>query len=406
MEGCCHFLEDFPGASTIAVVCNPSNATGTTSALLGCLWETHYSQPSPLAWHKWTKAQPSVHPCKSLKTPNKLPTKMSHRIGDIESLPYITPSPRVTLRRGVAPLQGPGQSPLRPFACCVGALRSVGRCGRCSCWCRFRVRGAQWVRWGCAECGGMCRLCVSGPSSWRIGGCAGCCGGRLTVFAAHTPLPPCVTFRLVVAPLRGPGRSPVLPPPGYVPTCGQTRMCRHHTHDRGARDPTCMQYGTTREIGGLESLVRATSLLPKQSETDAAPPHPCTHTYARSTHRDLFPLHLHDAARDKPRSGVQHQLALPGGGGSGAAGRQRIGQQQRRSNAHHQFPAFGIGIANGGGVPATVVGFGVGNEILTRVLMEGLSRRRLRRPTDRHGKRWRGSRDIVGGRILGCFGYL
>ena len=46
------------------------------------------------------------------------------------------PPPRVTFRRVVAPLRGPGQSPVLPFACCVGSLRSVGRCGRCSCWCR------------------------------------------------------------------------------------------------------------------------------------------------------------------------------------------------------------------------------------------------------------------------------
>ena len=52
-------------------------------------------------------------------------------------------SPRVTFRRVVAPLRGPGQSPALPFACCVGSLRSVGRCGRCSCRCRFRIRGAQ-----------------------------------------------------------------------------------------------------------------------------------------------------------------------------------------------------------------------------------------------------------------------
>ena len=51
--------------------------------------------------------------------------------------------PCVTFRRVVAPFRGPGQSPGLPFACCVGSLRSVGRCGRCSCWCRFRVRGAQ-----------------------------------------------------------------------------------------------------------------------------------------------------------------------------------------------------------------------------------------------------------------------
>ena len=56
-----------------------------------------------------------------------------------------TPAPCVTFRRVVAPLRGPGQSPVLPFACCVGSLLSVGRCGRCSCWCRFRVRGAQWL---------------------------------------------------------------------------------------------------------------------------------------------------------------------------------------------------------------------------------------------------------------------
>ena len=71
--------------------------------------------------------------------------------------------PCVTFRPVAAPLRGPGRSPGLPFACCVGSLRSVGRCGRCSCWCRFRVRGAQsLVCRGCAECGGMCRLRVSG----------------------------------------------------------------------------------------------------------------------------------------------------------------------------------------------------------------------------------------------------
>ena len=79
-----------------------------------------------------------------------------------QSHPIPSP-PCVTFRRVVAPLWGPGQSPGLPFACCVGSLLSVGRCGRCSCWCRFRVRGAQWlVCRGCAECGGMCRLRVSG----------------------------------------------------------------------------------------------------------------------------------------------------------------------------------------------------------------------------------------------------
>ena len=53
------------------------------------------------------------------------------------------PTPCVTFRLVVAPLRGPGRSPVLPFACCVGSLLSVGRCGRCSCWCRFRVRDAQ-----------------------------------------------------------------------------------------------------------------------------------------------------------------------------------------------------------------------------------------------------------------------
>ena len=59
--------------------------------------------------------------------------------------PYAAgcPSPCVTFRLVVAPLRGPGRSPVLPFACCVGSLLSVGRCGRCSCWRRFRVRGAQ-----------------------------------------------------------------------------------------------------------------------------------------------------------------------------------------------------------------------------------------------------------------------
>ena len=53
-------------------------------------------------------------------------------------------TPCVTFRLVVAPLRGPGRSPVLPFACCVGSLLSVGHCGRCSCWCRFRVHGAQY----------------------------------------------------------------------------------------------------------------------------------------------------------------------------------------------------------------------------------------------------------------------
>ena len=87
----------------------------------------------------------------------------------------ITPPPPlcVTFRRAAGSLQGPGRSPVRPFACCVGALRSVGRCGRCSCWCCFRIHGAQWF-----GVPGLCwsrrRLCVSvvcsgGNCAWGQG---------------------------------------------------------------------------------------------------------------------------------------------------------------------------------------------------------------------------------------------
>ena len=51
-------------------------------------------------------------------------------------------SPCVTFRLVVVSLRGSGRSPVRPSACCVRSLLSVSRCGRCSCWCRFRVRRA------------------------------------------------------------------------------------------------------------------------------------------------------------------------------------------------------------------------------------------------------------------------
>ena len=57
--------------------------------------------------------------------------------------PPPPPPPCVTFRLVVVSVRGPGQSPVLPFACCVGSLLSVGRCGRCSCWCRFHVRRAQ-----------------------------------------------------------------------------------------------------------------------------------------------------------------------------------------------------------------------------------------------------------------------
>ena len=71
------------------------------------------------------------------------------------------PPPCVTLRRVAVCLRGPRQSPVLLFACCVGSLRFVGCCGRCSCWYCFRVRGAPSLACrGCAGCSG-CRLCIT-----------------------------------------------------------------------------------------------------------------------------------------------------------------------------------------------------------------------------------------------------
>ena len=40
--------------------------------------------------------------------------------------------PCVTFRRVAVSFRGPGQSPVPPFACCVGSLLSDGRGGLCS----------------------------------------------------------------------------------------------------------------------------------------------------------------------------------------------------------------------------------------------------------------------------------
>ena len=95
--------------------------------------------------------------------------------------PPCVPFRSVPFRRGAASLQGPGQSPVPPFACWGGSPDSDSRCVVCA--------GAA----------------VPGPSGRRTGGRADV--GRLTVFAAQSP--------------RRPGRppspagchSPPLPPP-------------------------------------------------------------------------------------------------------------------------------------------------------------------------------------------------
>ena len=59
---------------------------------------------------------------------------------------FPPPPPCVTFRWVAVSLRGPGQSRVRPSACCVGSLRSDGCCGRCSfCGVVFALAGPS--RW-------------------------------------------------------------------------------------------------------------------------------------------------------------------------------------------------------------------------------------------------------------------
>ena len=55
------------------------------------------------------------------------------------------PPPLCDIPSGCCFFTGPWTVTVLPFACCVGSLLSVSRCGRCSCWCRFCVCGAKWL---------------------------------------------------------------------------------------------------------------------------------------------------------------------------------------------------------------------------------------------------------------------
>ena len=144
------------------------------TTLVGC--SRQQLVPAILIFTSWASALDKCMPShKSGRTTKKKQRGLEKRRGDVETdrVPQTDTrscemlangakrTPCVTFRLVVAPLRGSGQSPVLPFACCIRLLLSVGRCGRC--WCRFRVRGAQWlVCWGYAECGKVCRLRVSG----------------------------------------------------------------------------------------------------------------------------------------------------------------------------------------------------------------------------------------------------
>ena len=124
---------------------------------------------------------------------------------------YVPPC--VTFRLVVVPLRGPGQSPILPFACCVGLLLLpaaaagalagvVSAFAEPSSWCVGAVLNVEW-----------CAVCASAaPNSCRIGG---------GVWPNMYPPPPpprvtfrpssCVTFRLSLVAIRGPRQSPDLP---------------------------------------------------------------------------------------------------------------------------------------------------------------------------------------------------
>ena len=114
------------------------------------------------------------------------------------------PAPCGIFRRVAVSSRGPGQSPLLPSRAasdqCVLTAAAAG-----------------------VPCGVLSALV--GPSGWRTGRCAGSCGGRFTVFAAHHPphpgRPPHASprFRVREAPLRPPSAWCPGRPPSASPRC-------------------------------------------------------------------------------------------------------------------------------------------------------------------------------------------
>ena len=94
------------------------------------------------------------------------------------------PPPCVTFRRVVVSSRGPGQSSLRMLCRCFLSAAAAGApVGVVSAF----MEPSGWCAGAVLDVAG-CAVCSSAvPSSWRTGGCAGCCGGRLTVLAAPTP---------------------------------------------------------------------------------------------------------------------------------------------------------------------------------------------------------------------------
>ena len=97
--------------------------------------------------------------------------------------------PRVTVRRVVVSLRGPGQSPVLPFACCVGSLFLYGALDSHPFFPSHVASGRCFLSAAAAGAPAGVVSAFAEPSRWCAGGCAECGGGRLTGFAAHTPPP-------------------------------------------------------------------------------------------------------------------------------------------------------------------------------------------------------------------------
>ena len=156
--------------------------------------------------------------------------------GGGEAWPAVPSAPRVTFRRVF--LYGALDShPFTPShvasgrcvlsAAAAGVLAgAVPAFAEPSCWCAGAVLNVA----GCAVCAS------AAPSSWRIGDCAGCCRGRLTVFVDHTPpssgrpQPASLCFRVHEAQVpcsstRCPGRPPHTLPHSVGRTCAWRVPC-------------------------------------------------------------------------------------------------------------------------------------------------------------------------------------
>ena len=109
----------------------------------GC-WARCYTCPPNTHTHTHTRhiqAQPYLPPTALVGVQGKAALW--------RTAPPRPPAPRLTFRRVAVSVRGPGQSPVLPFACCVGSMLSDGRCGLCSLWCCFRISGArQLAYWG------------------------------------------------------------------------------------------------------------------------------------------------------------------------------------------------------------------------------------------------------------------